>query len=180
MFINKYGGTNDAPGCDKRIYNLWYQMLRRCYDDTQQERSRGKSYANCNVSKRWMKLSNFVKDLPTLPGYNEWINSREYCLDKDMIKPGNKTYGKRYCSFVTKDENVRDIYRRNPHVMDAAYEANKVKYALTKNNETIVFDSAKEACEYLGVGPSTVTSCYVKGYKCKGYKLERLGSRGSK
>ena len=42
--MNKYGGISDIH-CDKRIYNLWYQMLRRCYDTEQHKRSRGSSYS---------------------------------------------------------------------------------------------------------------------------------------
>ena len=38
--MNKYGGINDMPNCDKRVYGLWYQMLRRCYDTTQHERKK--------------------------------------------------------------------------------------------------------------------------------------------
>ena len=26
--MNKYGGINDMPNCDKRVYGLWFQMLR--------------------------------------------------------------------------------------------------------------------------------------------------------
>ena len=36
--MNKYGGISDIH-CDKRIYNLWYQMLRRCYDTEQHIRN---------------------------------------------------------------------------------------------------------------------------------------------
>ena len=47
--MNKYGGIADIS-CDKRIYNLWYQMLRRCYDAEQHKRTRGSSYSDCEVS----------------------------------------------------------------------------------------------------------------------------------
>lgn len=50
--MNKYGGINDMPNCDKRVYGLWFQMLRRCYDAEQQERSRGGSYIDCEVCER--------------------------------------------------------------------------------------------------------------------------------
>lgn len=49
MARNKYGGVNDYPNCEKRVYGLWFQMLRRCYDTTQHERPKGKSYADCEV-----------------------------------------------------------------------------------------------------------------------------------
>lgn len=85
--MNKYGGVNDFPNCDKRIYNLWFQMLRRCYDTTQHERVRGKSYANCEVCDRWKTLSCFVKDIKKLDGYNDWLtklcSGRQGCCYND-------------------------------------------------------------------------------------------------
>jgi len=45
--MNKYGGVNDMPDgftkteLGKRIYSLWFGMLRRCYDYKQHERKRG-------------------------------------------------------------------------------------------------------------------------------------------
>lgn len=38
MSMNKYGGVNDMPDgftktpLGKRVYALWFSMLRRCYD----------------------------------------------------------------------------------------------------------------------------------------------------
>ena len=64
--MNKYGGINDMPTCDKRVYGLWFQMLRRCYDTTQHERKKGKSYADCEVCDRWKMLSCFAKDIKEL------------------------------------------------------------------------------------------------------------------
>lgn len=176
MFINKYGGINDIPGCDKRVYNLWYQMLRRCYDDTQHGRNRGKSYADCDVSGRWMRLSNFAMDLPELPGYYSWLTKPGYCLDKDTIIPGNRIYGKEYCCFLTNAENIRDIHNRHPENIRSLHESNKTKYAIFNDDEIIIFDSEKDACKYLGVVNCSVASCYRKGVRCKGYRIKKLKS----
>ena len=41
MARNKYGGVNDMPAGwlankeNKRVYVLWFDMLRRCYDEEQ-------------------------------------------------------------------------------------------------------------------------------------------------
>jgi hypothetical protein len=50
------------------------------------------------------------------------------------------------------------------------------KYQLQKDNETLIFDSEKEACEYLGVAICTVSSCCRRNALCKGYKAVKLGS----
>ena len=153
---NKYGGINDAK-VDKRVYGLWYQMLRRCYDHGQQERSRGKSYADCYVCERWLRLSNFAKDIKRLDGYSDWESKVGYCLDKDIRNPGNKVYSPTTCCFVPYTDNIR--------------EANKTKYVLHAEGITLIFDSEKAACEFLGVKKCSVASCRIKGSKCKGYTI---------
>lgn len=171
--MNKYGGIADIS-CDKRIYNLWYQMLRRCYDAEQHKRTRGSSYSDCEVSDRWMILSHFERDIKHLKGYKNWISGRGYCLDKDTKIAGNKVYSRETCCFIPIEENIRDISRRNPNITKAANESHKVKYALFKDEEVLIFDSEKEACKYLGVVKCSVASCYRKGYRCKGYRIAKM------
>lgn len=48
-------------------------------------------------------------------------------------------------------------------------------YRLSRLEEAIVFDSEKAACEFLGVKPCGVSSCYLKGKECRGWKIERIG-----
>lgn len=48
-------------------------------------------------------------------------------------------------------------------------------YILKNENESIYFDSEKEACSYLGVARCSVSSCYRKNVLCKGYVIERVG-----
>lgn len=172
--MNKYGGINDLPACDKRVYNLWFQMLRRCYDTTQHERPRGRAYADCEVCDRWKLLSCFAKDIEKLDGYNEWLTKTGYCLDKDTRVAGNKIYSKATCCFIPYTENVRDISHRHINITRKANEAHKIKYALEREGVTLIFGSEKAACEYLGVKRCSVSSCCHKGYKCKGYKITKM------
>lgn len=158
--------------CDKRTYNLWYQMLRRCYDPKQQEMSKGKAYADCEVSDRWKLLSCFAKDIKNLEGYDNWLTKTGYCLDKDTKVLGNKVYSKATCRFIPCSDNIRDIRKRNPNITSAANEANKTKYVLESDGVTLLFDSEIDACKFLGVRKCSVSSCYHKGYKCKGYTIK--------
>ena len=171
---NKYGGVCNVDKPDKRVYGLWYGMLRRCYDKEQQKRSRGRSYAGCTVSDRWLDYSNFAKDITLLFGYEDWYNKKGYCLDKDTINPGNKVYSRANCCFIPYAENIREANRRNPNITQKANEASKTKYALELDGVTLMFDSEKAACEFLGVKKCSVSSCYHKGYKCKGYRIAKM------
>ena len=170
MKYNKYGGYADCK-VDKRVYGLWYQMLRRCYDEEQQKRVQGRTYKECFVCERWMVLSNFAKDIKRLEGYEKWRDMHGYCLDKDTKILGNKFYGPSECCFIPYTENIREANRRTKSYK-VANEANKVVYYLEKDGVTLVFASEAEACRYLGVKKCSVSSCRIKGYKCKGYTIK--------
>lgn len=49
-------------------------------------------------------------------------------------------------------------------------------YILRKDDIILTFSSEKSACEYLGVSQCTVSSCYRRGVKCKGFNIEKVGS----
>lgn len=168
--VNKYGGITDCEIMDKRIYDLWYQMLRRCYDKEQQQRNKGKSYIGCTVCDEWMSLSQFAKDIRTLDGYENWRDKAGYCLDKDIRVEGNKVYSRDTCCFVPYTENIRDMNKRNPHI----HSNHKTEYILFNDKEKIYFKTEKDACAFLGVKPCTVASSYRYGCKCKGYSIAKM------
>lgn len=176
---NKYHGINDMPrgwadnALNRKIYRLWFDIHRRCYDKSQHERTKGASYKNCEVCNRWHYLSNFSQDIKKLPGYDEWSKSVGMSIDKDIMSGGGHVYSPLTCCFVPVSENIKEKNKRHPTIK-FANEANKVSYALSKDGKTIIFDSEKAACEYLGVRQCSVSSCYLKGYTCKGYKIARM------
>lgn len=149
-----------------------------CYADVTTRNSKneagGKSYVGCTVCERWLEYSNFAKDITLLFGYENWLNKSGYCLDKDTINPGNKVYSRENCCFIPYTENIRDIHKRNPKNIERLHEARKTKYLLENDGEILIFNSEKEACEYLGVVKCSVSSCYRRGRKCKGYKISKM------
>lgn len=166
---NKYGGINDAK-VDKRVYGLWYQMLRRCYDREQMERKQGRTYSDCYVCDRWFRLSNFAADIKKLDGYTDWETKVGYCLDKDIRVPGNKVYSPSTCIFVPYIENIREANKRTQSIK-AAQESRKTVYYLEKEGVTLVFESESAACKYLGVKKCSVSSCRRRNLRCKGYTV---------
>ena len=48
-------------------------------------------------------------------------------------------------------------------------------YQISNGIETLVFNSEKEACKYLGVKQCSVSSCFRQGIMCKGYKISKIG-----
>ena len=184
MSKNKYGGINDTPygwtkdETNKRIYSLWFAMLRRCYDKEQQSRTKGRAYKDCTVCDRWMSLSNFCEDITKLPGYSEWLNGEKMSIDKDLFSGGGRIYSPKTCCFVPMAVNISEMGRRNIDNIRALNEKQKTKYMLIKGDEQLVFNSEMEACNYLGVVKCSVSSCYHKGYKCKGYTIAKMDLEG--
>lgn len=74
------------------FYKAWKSMLFRCYDESY--RARNPTYHDCTVFDGWLVLSEFKSWMKT----QDWTGK---CLDKDIIKPGNKMYHPDYCVFVT-------------------------------------------------------------------------------
>lgn len=103
--MNKYGGVADLKGCDKRVYNLWYQMFRRCFADVTTRNntiSFQKFELALNVLERVMEKENdlakianyaFVDAFRTTAKVLSEVTSRTYVsyLDEamDMLLEGN-------------------------------------------------------------------------------------------
>lgn len=180
MAKNKYDGINDMPSGwtkdlnNKKVYMLWFDMLRRCYDDKQLLRSKGKAYQNCTVCDRWFCLSNFSSDILKLQGYSEWKSNGKMSIDKDLFSKGEKIYSPETCCFIPINDNVKEMNRRNPNITKTANEANKTKYVLSKDNDNLFFNSEKSACEFLGVHKCSVSSCFRRKSKCKGYTIAKM------
>ena len=183
MAMNKYGGVNDMPEgftktkLGKRIYTLWFGMLRRCYDHKQQKRKRGKSYSNVIVCDRWFYLKNFVEDIQKLDGYDEWVNLDTMSLDKDIYaQEVTKIYSPQTCCFITDKENLQEMNQRCKTI-ETAKENRKAIYLLFKGDEYRIFESEKDACEFLGVKQCSVASLWRDKCKCKGWNVVRIGNR---
>jgi len=182
MAMNKYGGVNDMPDgftktkTGKRIYTLWFDMLRRCYDVNQHGRKRGKSYSKVIVCDRWFYLKNFVEDVQKLNGYEEWLASESMSLDKDIkAQEVTKIYSPQTCQFVTIKENIKEMNDRC-NTIEIAHEAVKTIYVLFKDDEYKIFDSEKDACTFLGVKDCSVAGSWRDKCKCKGWNVIRIGN----
>lgn len=90
-----------------RIYQVWSSMIKRCYSEKSLAHS--PAYAKCIVCDEWLLLSNFVKDVKELDGYDKWLeNKGKYALDKDIKIGRENIYSPKHCSFVTHEENTRE------------------------------------------------------------------------
>lgn len=81
-------------------YNAWQNMLRRCYDESYQEKH--PTYIGCEVVEEWHNFQNFAKWYDE--NYYE-IEGQIMDLDKDILVIGNKIYSPETCLFVPQSIN---------------------------------------------------------------------------
>lgn len=100
-----YLGEVDAkPKYYNAALQLWSNMLKRCYSETDKKGYFGKGIS---VDSRWLCFNNFLIDLPKLENFELWLkgqssNSEKYNLDKDYKVKNNKVYSRETCIFITE------------------------------------------------------------------------------
>lgn len=80
-------------------YRLWKGMLFRCYSKDKLELN--PSYKDCDVSIDFLQYHLFFDWCRK----QKFFDKKDYCLDKDLIKKGNKTYSPEFCCFLPKAIN---------------------------------------------------------------------------
>lgn len=107
----EYGWTK-ANEWNHRVYQVWQDMLRRCYSEKEHERH--PTYIGCVVCERWLKLSNFVEDIVKIDNYEYWRDNpnQRISLDKDIKSNGiSKCYCLEQCQFISKSENSKQAMK---------------------------------------------------------------------
>ena len=88
-------------GKQTKCYNVWYDMLKRCYDEKCQEKH--PTYKDCKVSEEFHNFQDFGKWFDN--NYYE-IEGEKMCLDKDILVKHNKVYSPETCIFVPERINT--------------------------------------------------------------------------
>lgn len=146
--INDYEGyIIDENGEYLDSYNVWFQMIRRCYNE--EEFYKHPTYIGCFVCEEWRYYSNFKK----------WFDDPEngykkgYQLDKDIICKGNKEYCPEKCCFVPNELNsitTKANTLRGDTPIGVSKHGNKYRSAYSRLNKLVhmgMYDTPEEAFE---------------------------------
>ena len=80
-------------------------MLSRCFSEKYQ--TRYPTYKDCNVSDNFLHYSFFYDWCQEQIGFGKVDEKgRSWCLDKDLLFVGNKTYSETACVFVPQEINL--------------------------------------------------------------------------
>ena len=193
-------GINDMPWgwaseneWNWMVYQKWYGMLRRCYDEDFHKTKNGKNYIGCTVCDRWLTLSNFVEDIPKITGYDEEQFLNGYLeLDKDKKNnTDDKSYVTKYCTWLPKPENIslankdklfsKEHKRKlseskqgenNPMYGKLGSKHHNSKQVAQYNKETLelikIWDSMHDVTRELGIDTGSISKCCKGKYKSAG------------
>ena len=134
-----YIGVGDAKLRDEnnkqtKEYALWFNMISRCTGNS----NKAKFYKNVICCKEWLCYQNFWNWITKQDNYDVWKNNyKNFALDKDIIKKGNKIYSPSTCLLVPANVNILFTNRKNnrgKYLIGINYK-NKDKYVCYLNVE---------------------------------------------
>ena len=126
------GAIENPYMMNSKVYDIWRQMLRRCYDETLYKIR--PTYKECIVSENFKNFSYFVE------WYKNQIGSYQkgWCLDKDILIKGNKLYSENTCCLVPYEVNnlfTKSNRCRGDYLIGTSFvkKYNKYKAGVGKN-----------------------------------------------
>lgn len=132
---------------NRRLYDIWRQILRRCYDETLH--SIRPTYKGCIVSENFKNYSYFYEWCNEQKGFNQ----EGFELDKDLLFKGNTVYSENSCVFLPKELNKVLTNRkrhRGKYPIGVSYHKVSGKFSATcsldgKSHHLGVYSTVEEA-----------------------------------
>jgi len=98
--VNDWVGNVKVGGKPIKEYQLWQNMLQRCFDEKYKQKY--PTYEGVTCSKEWLSMTKFIEDVSQMKGFG----LSGWALDKDILQKGNKLYSKDTCCFVPQEVNL--------------------------------------------------------------------------
>ena len=105
-------------GRNIKEYDLWNNMLKRCYSDFSKKRN--PTYEGCEVSDKFKSYEYFYEWCQSQVGFG----NEGWQLDKDLLVKGNKVYSENTCVFIPQEINLVLIKRtasRGEHLIGVCW-----------------------------------------------------------
>ena len=141
-------------------YDVWSQMLRRCYDINALKKR--PTYSNCNVCEEWLLYDNFYEWLHSQTNFEQWYNGNRWAIDKDILVKGNNIYSPTTCCLIP--QYVNSLFLKN--------DADRGEYPIgvSKNKRglyeaTIIYGKKNNKSKTTGYSYPTPEDAFYLGYK---------------
>ncbi len=109
-------------GIQTKEYELWCNMLRRCYSDSFKKKQ--PTYEGCEVGDKFKSYEYFYEWCHIQIGFA----NKDWQLDKDLLIKGNKVYNESTCVFIPKDINsllTKSAASRGEHLIGVSWHKTK-------------------------------------------------------
>ena len=129
--IGYLGEGKYSTSKDRQVFNLWSNMFKRCYDELSLLKQ--PTYRGCEIEERWHNFQNFAEWCYT---QKEYVENKDWCLDKDVLVKGNKLYSEDTCAFVPRDINnmfTLRIRKRGDCPLGVHWDNTKERYVAQVN-----------------------------------------------
>lgn len=92
-------------GKQTKEYGVWYEIIKRCFDDNYKEKH--PEYISATCCQDWLYYPNFYEWLHSQENFDKWQDGNSnWCIDKDILIKGNKHYSPETCCLVPLHVNV--------------------------------------------------------------------------
>ena len=102
--INDYEGSMKENGKDIKSYQVWKDLIKRCYDPKYHEKF--PTYKHCEVCDEWLYFSNFKKWFDDNYRWDLRNQGIRMELDKDLLSDDVKIYSPSSCVFLPNNVNT--------------------------------------------------------------------------
>lgn len=168
-FIGSFKGPTSIKSRHIYSYDVWFDMLRRCYD--LKRLNRYPTYKGCTVAEEWHDFGVFdtwFKNNYPLDLANQGI---KFQLDKDLKVKGNKIYSSETCVFLPS--KVNGFLTNNQSTNTSGFTG--VDYSRGRfQARTTDFDTGRRI--YLGSSQDKAKAgrLYIEGRKKQAEKVKNL------
>ena len=96
---------------NSKIYNVWCNMLTRCYNEKLWEKGKYTTYKNVFVCDEWHNFQNFAKWWTEQLNLYKDIKEEEFDLDKDILIKHNKLYCPQNC--IPSPKRINNLFTKS-------------------------------------------------------------------
>ena len=85
-------------------YSAWKGIIQRSFD--KEYKNEKSTYKNVTCCKEWLLFENFYEWIHNQSNFDKWLNNKNWHVDKDILKKGNKIYSPQTCCLVSQRVNA--------------------------------------------------------------------------
>lgn len=164
---NKYPVT-DNNGRHTREYQVWSNMIKRCYDPI--HRKKNPTYNDVTCDERWFYYDNFYEWMHSQENYEQVSKENKFEVDKDILVLGNRVYSPDTCTLVPARINnllLKSNKIRGKYPIGVTYRS--------KNKKYVAACGGKINHHYIGIF-STIEEAFNAYKNYKEDKIKRMAT----